>query len=526
MDPVNCGTRDAVSFRTLLIRALILLSLCANWPFASVGFAEESHPGLQAESLYAEAVLAYNRKDFAAAKALIDDLLKKEPKNIDSLQLLALIYRAQGKPELAYGAYRALVGLKPEAERGPYYFELASILYSQKRFAAARPLFLRSIWRRFNTTPSHLFIGLIDFKDNRFTTALDHFEAVAADRDPEMSAIGHYYVGTILLKTGAGGLGLGEMLESRAAAERAPPESTSTKSLADAATQIVTPFDKGQWFASATLIPQFDSNVSLFPIASPGATGVWTIRTNYTAGGGYVSSPMRLFQVVASARLFGNFNFVTGTEVYNFHNLSPAIYLTYKPMGRISLGIKAEGTVTFQYSTVDGVNYANRPFAFIADPGVFLRWQPNPRFQLQWDAGFRPQLYVSSSDFTGWATYTRVSGRLTSASAAFNPGFGASGEFNYAVGDIWRYIAPSVELNNLFRIGSIDNLVVGATLTGYRYPWSGRLDGNLVMRASNVLTISKSFTWLVDLSYTVNSSSEEPFTYNRWTAGTGVGFAL
>lgn len=521
MDFVNCGTPDAVSRQTL--PALVLILLCL-WAFPSL--AEESHPGLQAESTYAEAVLAYNRKDYSAAKVLVEGLIKSDPKHVDSLQLLALIYRSQGKPEMAYGAYRALVQLKPESERGPYYFELASILYGKKQFAQARPLFQRAIWRKFNITPSHLFMGLIDFNDNRFASALDHFEVVAADRDPDMSAIGHYYVGTILLKSGAGGLGLGEILEARAAADRAPPESASTKSLGEAASKIVAPFDKGQWFASATLIPQFDSNVSLFPISSPGATGLWTIRTNYTAGGGYVTSPMRLFQFVASARAFGNLNFVPGTEVYNFHNFSPAFYVTYKPMGRISVGMKAEGTITFQYGTTDGVTYANRPFAFIADSGLFLRWQPTPRFQLQWDAGFRPQLYVSSPDFTGWATYTRVSSRITSQFSAVNPGFGISAEFNYAAGDTWRYAAPSVELNNLFRIGSRDNLIVGATLTGYRYSWWSRLDGNLVMRASNVFTVSKYFTWLLDLSYTVNTSTEAPYSYNRWTAGTGVGFAL
>lgn len=510
------------------LRALFVTGLLSLILSPTTSRAEESHPGLAAESLYAEAVIAHNKKDFARSIVAVEELLKANPKHIEALQLLALNYKALGKTDGAYNTYRTLVTLSPESKRGPYYFELGTILHTRKQYAYAKPLFRRAISARFNIAPSHLFLGLEEFQDGQYPQAEDSFRVVARERDPDLSAIGYYYLGIIQLKLGNGGLGLGDLIEAKNAAERAPPESTSTHEMGKAAEKLVAPFDKGQWFASATVIPQFDSNVAISPVSGFGATGVYALKTNYTAGGGYLTSPIRLFQFVGSLRAAGNFNFLNATSSYNFHNFTGSVYLTHKPMGRFSFGIKGDTTMTFQCMTSDdGLGCTNRPFAIVGDPGLYLRWQPNGIFQVQWDLGARISHFFSSSDFSGLSPYTRAVFRVRTPTAFFNPGWTIGTEFNYAATDIWRYIAPSFELNNSIRLGASDTLVLSGTLSGYRYAWWSRIDGNIVLRVANVWNITPHWSLLADLSYTVNTSSESAsYSYNRYTLGIGAGWSL
>lgn len=491
---------------------------------------EESHPGLAAESLYAEAVIAFNKKDYVQAHKDIQKLLKANPNHIEGLQLQALAFKAQGQPNSAYESYRRLLQLTPEKSRGPYYFELGVILNSLKKSNYAKPLFRRAIALRFNTVPSHLFLGLMEYADNRVAAAQNSFEYVAADRDPEMAAIGHYYLGIIYLKNGVGGLGLGELLEAQAAALRAPPESKTTKDLAEAARKIVMPFDKGQWFASATLIPGYDSNVAITPMIGTGATGTGALQVNYSAGGGYMSSPMRLIQAVASVRSAGNFNFFPITTMpYNFYNFTGSLFLTYKPMGRVSLGVKGDVTFTLkQILGEDGASYPFSPFALLGDPGFYLRYQPNSHLQVQWDIGARPGYYFNpNSDFSGTGFYTRVTTRWLTGMAAFNPGFTLGGDITLASGDPWKYVSANAELSNLIRIGARNTLILAGVFTGYTYYLITRKDANIVARVSDVFTLTKNWSILADASFTLNRSTDyTTFSYDRWAVRLGAGWAL
>ncbi len=495
---------------------------------APQALAEESHPGLAAEAEYAEAVLAYNKKDYKAALAALNHIVKLQPRNAEALQLLALTYKTLGDTPHAYGAYRSLYLIQPPAQQGAAAFEMGVILYQQKKYPPAQSLFRQAVRLRFNPGPSHLFLGLMAFSNSQFSQAEGHFGYIARQPDPELSAVGHYYLGTIYLKNGFGGLGLGELIAASRIADRAPPESTTAKDIGKAAKKIVQPFDKGQWFASVTLIPQFDSNVGVLPVSGPGVTGLWTLRTNYSGGGGWMSSPMRLFQFVGSLRAAGNFNLLPlGSTVanYNYHNVTPSIYLTYDPMAHVSIGARAEGTFTINYSD-DGTGGANRPFAMSGDGGLFLRWQPTGRFMLQLDGDIKPAYFFTNTDFTGWTASTKLSARIQSQWPLLNPGMSGGMDYNVTASDTWRYLAPAAEINNLFKIGSSNNLITSVGLTGYYYAWTARRDGNLVMRISDVHTIKKNWSILLDLSYTVNTSTEPTYSYNRYTIGLGAGWSL
>src|SRR4051812_37216885 len=101
-------------FSFILSAGLILIGNLAR--------AEESHPGLAAEAMYAEALLAYNTKKIDEAGRILDEVLKLDPNHLSALEMRALTLKIQGDDVKAVRIYKQLLKVKPEAERGPYYF--------------------------------------------------------------------------------------------------------------------------------------------------------------------------------------------------------------------------------------------------------------------------------------------------------------------------------------------------------------------------------------------------------------------
>src|SRR4051812_44589591 len=103
--------------------ATLLAFFAASVPlfgaFAVAG-AEESHPGLEAEADYAEAIILYNRKQYRDSLGVLDRLLEASPRYVPALELKALTYKLEGKDEDSLGSYKKLLPLTPEKNRGPY----------------------------------------------------------------------------------------------------------------------------------------------------------------------------------------------------------------------------------------------------------------------------------------------------------------------------------------------------------------------------------------------------------------------
>src|SRR5665213_696779 len=123
------------------ITAVLLFSFLTQ----AYSLAEESHPGMDIETQYAEAVLAFNGKRYDDTVHFLDQIIRVQPKNIEALELKALTLKTAGKETKSIEVYAKLIRAKPEAERGPYYFEVGSIYFKQKRFKEAQPYFERSI---------------------------------------------------------------------------------------------------------------------------------------------------------------------------------------------------------------------------------------------------------------------------------------------------------------------------------------------------------------------------------------------
>src|SRR4051812_23831255 len=92
--------------------ATLLAFFAASVPLFSA-VAEESHPGLEAEADYAEAIILYNRKQYRDSLGVLDRLLEASPRYVPALELKALTYKLEGKDEDSLGSYKKLLPLTP-----------------------------------------------------------------------------------------------------------------------------------------------------------------------------------------------------------------------------------------------------------------------------------------------------------------------------------------------------------------------------------------------------------------------------
>jgi tetratricopeptide (TPR) repeat protein len=142
-----------------------LASVSVLYPLisATIACGEESHPGMNAEVLYSEAVIALSRKQTQQALATLDQLLKEYPQNTEGLELKALTLKNEGNEALAIESYKKLIQLKPVQERGPYHFELGMIYRRQKNAAQAKYHFAMALKLKTNPTVSRFFLGMQSF---------------------------------------------------------------------------------------------------------------------------------------------------------------------------------------------------------------------------------------------------------------------------------------------------------------------------------------------------------------------------
>ncbi|OFZ17725.1 MAG: hypothetical protein A2X94_15170 [Bdellovibrionales bacterium GWB1_55_8] len=522
--------QDTRPAKRLIAAFLIFVGVLQQVPSAR---AVEAHPGSAAESLYSEAVLAYNRKQSQEAVKILDGLLKTVPDHLGALELMALTLKEAGNDLKALEVYERLLLLKPD-QAGPYHFELGVIRHRQKKTAQAAEHFQKALALEFNADASHLFLGLIRFEAGNLNAAEKHFSEVRKSGSKELKMVGHYYGGMIQFKNGQGATGTAEIGEARALA-RELPDSKMASDIAASSDKILAPFNVPQWFSSLNFLGQYDSNISLIPsgTASAQVSRMATPNVILSGGGGRMSSPVGSVQWVGSYRF--NFNKTLNAEAksYDFFSQTPALYFTYKPLGRTSLGMKIEGNVAFQNRSENpsdpDMPYQFRPYSMGADIGPFLRHGLSDNWQLQFEIGGRTQKNFSDTNLSGKALTARLSAKGSTRSPLLNPGFTASFEKNQATGNEEKYQSMGAGVSNQLRFAAGDTLSASADLLLSNYPESSMLrsDTNLVGRLSYIHRFNAKWSLLGDLTYVKNTSTDaELNSYDRMTAGVGIGWTL
>lgn len=517
------------------VRLSFFLGLMAlgAWP-ASGARAEEAHPGIGVESMYSEAVLAYNRKQSDEAVSILDRLLQGQPNHVEALELKALALKEKGKDAQSLDVYRKLLELKPPHERGPYHFQVGVIFNDEKKPELARPHFEQAVLLKFNEVPSHLFLGLISFNAGDFFAAQGHFEQVSKHGSTELKVVARYYLGMVNFKSGFAAGGTSELIAARKLSVEVP-ESKMARDIRGAAEKILEPFNQGQWFANLAVLTGYDSNIAQISTqgqaSSTASSGMSTPKMTFSGGIGHMDSPLQTMQLVGSLRSSFNRNFNSLTHSYEYASATGSVYLNFTPLQTWSWGLKFEGTSTFQNQLQDGSTdrYLYAPYNFSGETGAFFRnnWDRYNQYQL--DLYLRPAKYVSDDSQTGHSLYARGSWRHDTGSKAWNPGSYLSVEKSTTTSLDYGYQSVGAGVYDVLRPGTRDTINLSLDIYQRNYPQASlaRTDRNFVLRTNLVHALMGRYSILGDLSYTKNISTiEESYSYNEWNFSVGVSWTL
>ncbi len=485
--------------------------------------AAESHPGLEAEAAYSEAVIAYHLKKLKLSNEIIDELLQKNPKHIEALELKALNLKELGKERERIPVLRQVLLAKPENQRGAVFFELGLLYQKFGDAKQARRHFEGAAKLGFNLVPASLLAGMIAFNDADMGGAEGHMRTVRSRGSTEMELAGSYYLGLINFKRGSGALGAGYMLDAQRLA-RENPGLPMSQQLSGPINQVLDPFKKSQWFTNLSVLAQYDSNILQLPTSASVQQGSneATPKTTILAGFGYMGSPLSEVQFVPSYRFNTNKNFGSNLESFEYASNTLALAMNWRPLARFSAALKGELTHSFQNSTD-----SYRSFTLAGDFGPSFKWVQSENLQLQLDASYRPLINFAQADFGGTGMGVRLSYRRDGATRYFNPVASASWDHSGTRNTSFRSTALSGSLSNLLRLPNDHQLTPGIDYirTDYALADPVRNDTTLVMRMAWARPVSAQWTYLGDFSYTANTSNlSGAFTFNRWVVGFGVSY--
>ena len=522
-----------VGFRRYII--LGLFSALCVWSHPTQSAAEESHPGIGLESIYSEAVIAYNTKQTDKALKILDDLLKVAPGHLEGLELKALVLNSKGDDEKSLEVYQELIKLKPEEQRGPYYFESAVILNRLKKSQQAAAYFEKAIEENFNPAASHLFLGMITFNSGNFAGAEEHFQFVSKRGTPELQIVSHYYMGLIDFKNSFGSGGTSEMTKARAMA-KAMPDNKTAADIHAAADKILEPFNQGQFYANVSVLGQYDSNVLLIPtgtVSSAQSSGKATGKVNILGGFGYLSAPLGLIQWVPSYRFAYNKNFNSDSRNYEFFTNTPSLVININPLSLTTGGLRLEANLIFQNQPQDPLDtkgsYIFRKYSLGEEIAPFIRYQASRKLQLNFEFSIRPQTNYSEAGLSGPDYSPRFSLKGETSSPYLNPGGNLSYEIYKAQDLNLAYNAWDAGLFNSAKLSASDTLTLSFDYISTKYSDASiaRSDNNITAHLSALHTLSTRWSILGDTSY-VNNVSTVPasYSYNRFLIGAGIACSI
>jgi tetratricopeptide (TPR) repeat protein len=496
---------------------------------------EATHPGLLDEAEYTEAILAYNGRKYKEAIRILDTITRRSPGHLASLEMLALLRKAEGDEKGSLATYQKLLKAKPPAERGPYHFEVATLLFKKKNFDKARSFFTYALRLQFNEVACHFFLGLIDLGAKRFNSASMHFRAVIDSGNHEYRVAAHYYLGVAQFQLGAGTEGTAEILEARDRA-RSFPTSALAQQVSKASVEALKPQEGARWFGTVSALGQIDSNVQLTPDSVPDTQGSGKSSPKFTLSGsaGRMSSPLETWQWAPSLNAVLNRNLNDEAAEAQFITSSLMVFLNYRPLAANNGGIKLAASSTFQF-LLDGVSDGSgsyAPFSYSGDLGPYLKFRLAPNWKLAVETAFRPQSFLTdetsgTAQRTGNSYFARTAIRTDSGlNSWLKPEFSISGEYLNTNGVDFRGTNFSFDLNNTLRILGRDALNLGANLQLVNYPDradGARADTTIGLRASYVMPISTTVAFLADMSWSRNTSTVASlFSYTKFISGVGL----
>lgn len=497
--------------------------------------AQESHPGLGAESRFDEAIVAYHKKQTDQALSILDELLKADPDHVEYLEMKALTLKSSRSPQKSLEVYQHLYEITPPANQGPYAFELGTLLADLGKTDEAKPYFDKSIELEFNVVPSRFYLGVREFQKSNYEEAEKNFRSVAESKIEPFPVLGKYYLGVTYFKLNHGSQGVQQLVAVKRLTRDAK-KGDVTKSIHDATDKMLDPFKHNQWFGSLLLQSQYDTNIQQLPVGFSNPTGSnnpATLKMNFSGGGGFMTAPLNTIQWVAGYRASYNYDFNRSTKGFEYFTNNASIYANYHSLEQTSAGLKLESSFAFQNTLADPLNpqgaYQYQKYNFVIGGGPYFHHQINRDWRFEAEAGLHKQTFYGLTGLSGNDYSARVTARSDLGKSYFNPGASVLFENNRTEAEQFFYQSYGLELvNSMVLSGAVTLLQTFDFIsTGYTHSAPSRGDKNYSLRVSAVKLFSRKLSVLIDAAYIKNVSSiAAAYSYNQFLTSMGVGYTF
>jgi hypothetical protein len=534
------------SIKLTLLSFGALLSLATHLATSQPALAEESHPGLMAEALYSEALIAFHRKQIDQAISILDKVLAETPNYADALELRALLLKNQDHPgnpsneDEEIKTYERLIPLRPAQQAAPYHYELGVLYYRHGKLVVAKKHLHLALKAHFNSTICRFFLGMIAFGESHNRDAEHFFRSVSNEGNGELKLISLYYLGLIELRTSYPIGATRDLQGARKVAadlEASGTPSPTAKQILGSIDQVLAPFTTPQWFANATVLGQYNSNISQVSTSltsqSQSVSGQGTGVLNVSGGIGRMTAPINDFQLVGSYRFSLNEDTNSNTKQFQFVTNTVSLFLNYLPLAEIQGGFKVEGNLMFQDAQSDPTDpnssYSYSKYLLGAEVGPYFRYQLSRQVQTELDLYFRPQTYYTEPDLSGVTVFTRASVKADLLNSYLNPSGYVEYEHDNADGSDFKSNTVGVGVANMLKLTPRDFVTPAIDFLASQYPQNsqGRQDRYFSVHVDAVHSMNAHFSILGNMSYTNNSSTvPDTYSYHQSVVSLGVTYNL
>lgn len=497
------------------------------------------------EVLQAKASIHYHAKEYQQCLNMLDKVLLQDRQNIEALELAALTHRKMKNDAAASKLYETLIKIAPKERRSPYYFDLATIQYSQKKTKEAHASFNKAVWGNFNQGTSHFYMGMIDFTDKKWHAAKNNLAASLTYNDGKaFEPITRYYLANAYAQVGQTQTAIQNYHAADLAIENQKRRNsgstdTLTTDMRKNILKELKNFDRGDLYVSLSMMSQWDNNVQTNPVTATDPLTKSSKKSakavmNVTAGGS--TSPTRKIQTTGSYSLYTNYNAHYLARDFNFITHSGNVITMYKPYSRFTAGVKVAGTFSMKNNLLASDERSKlkyRKYSTQVDVGPVAKFEVTPRLNVSAETFYRPKWFYldpASGDArrTGGGLFSRLSGEFLSPFTWFAPLAYASFEWDHPRGKTYRVYTWGGGISNALSVTDKLTVTPGLDFSSadyYAILDSKRDDFFMSYKVGATYLINQKWMALADFMYINNTSSQtSSFGYNRIVTSLGASY--
>ncbi len=532
----------------MLRNKVSLFGLAVSFLMVLGGVDARAEVASELEPDYAEAILAYNSKEYSRAISILNGLQKKAPKTVEFLELKAITLKASKKDLEASKVYQELIQVlsksgKEKKEIAPYAFELGVMNFNEKKYSQAEQYLGYSFRNGFNVDVSLFYLGMVSVQKQDWGVAENRFERVLKSEFNDIKPATHFYLAQTQFKNNSPSRGFDQLLKAKKISESfqertdiSPEGKQMASQIKTAADQALAPFDKSQWFANMTFTSGYDDNVLLVPAETAGSqdiTGKSTFKSTLGLGLGYASSPLNTLQWVPSTRFNLNKNYNKDSSAGEFSDSNISLYVNKDALAAFSYGAKTEGSVAFQNDRDASTGSSTyRLFSTSAQLAPYMKWDFHRKWTLGAEFGVKKIDYNGEEDVqtsfrrSGMVYSLKITGLNKRGKKYFNPSYALKLESNDTDGTEFASSAYGAQILNVMHLTHWEfTQVFDFTHTTFPDASADRKDTQWVMSLIATRKIGPRWGLIASGDYTINSSTNPTsYEYNRYSMNAGVSY--